>query len=144
MAPAPARRSSPRSRRRNDSALTGQRTEAMAAWLLRAKGYRILARRFRAGSGEIDLIAARGGIVAIVEVKARRQMDEALAAISQDKLRRVAHATAIWLARHPSLAQRTIRFDAIFISDASLRAILDGSFRLPRHIPNIANLPLHG
>lgn len=116
----------------------------MAAWLLRAKGYRILARRFRAGSGEIDLIAARGGIVAIVEVKARRQMDEALAAISQDKLRRVAHATAIWLARHPSLAQRTIRFDAIFISDASLRAILDGSFRLPRHIPNIASLPLHG
>ena len=44
----------------------GRRAETMAAWLLRAKGYRILARRFRVPAGEIDLIVRRGRVVAFV------------------------------------------------------------------------------
>ena len=37
------------------------------------KGYRIVARRYRTKLGEIDLIARRGDLVLIVEVKARRR-----------------------------------------------------------------------
>ncbi|MCH8154936.1 MAG: YraN family protein [Proteobacteria bacterium] len=42
----------------------GRRAEALAAWWLRLKGYRILARGFRVAAGEIDLIARRGRVLA--------------------------------------------------------------------------------
>ncbi len=37
----------------------GRRAETFAAWWLRLKGYRVLARNFRVAPGEIDLIARR-------------------------------------------------------------------------------------
>lgn len=89
----------------------------LAAWLLPLKGYRILARRFRAGTGEIDLIAARRDVIAFVEVKARRRMDDAVIAITADKQRRIASAARIWLARNPGYAQRTLRLDAVFVGE---------------------------
>ncbi|MFP3339830.1 YraN family protein, partial [Micrococcus sp. SIMBA_131] len=55
----------------------GHRGEWLAAIALRLKGYRILARRYRTKLGEIDLIARRGDLVAIVEVKARPTVEAA-------------------------------------------------------------------
>jgi putative endonuclease len=49
----------------------GRRGEGLAACWLRLKGYRLLARNFRCGAGEIDLIACRGRVLALVEVKTR-------------------------------------------------------------------------
>lgn len=55
--------------RRRATDLRGHVAEATALVLLVLKGYRPLARRFRAGGGEIDLIVARGDTIAFVEVK---------------------------------------------------------------------------
>ncbi len=60
----------------------GARSESLAAWFLRLKGYRILARGYKSASGEIDLIAARGSVVAFIEVKARDDRARALAAVA--------------------------------------------------------------
>ena len=49
---------------------------------LRLKGWRILARRYCASVGEIDLIAKRGKIVTAIEVKARHSLMEALEAVT--------------------------------------------------------------
>lgn len=119
----------------------------LAAWLLRLKGYRILARRFRAGTGEIDLIAARRDVIAFVEVKARRRMDDAVIAITADKQRRIASAARIWLARNPGYAQRTLRLDAVFVGEwrsggGSSGRWPWGALQLPRHVINIAPLAL--
>ena len=53
------------------SARPSRRMAGGAALML--KGYRIVARRHRTKLGEIDLIARRGDLVLIVEVKARRR-----------------------------------------------------------------------
>jgi len=128
------------------SGARGASAEIIAAWLLRLKGYRILARRFRAGTGEIDLIAARGDVIAFVEVKARRRRDDAAIAITADKQRRIASAARIWLARHPGLANHTLRLDAVFIGELSWstpwRALRHGTSGWPQHLHNIAPLPL--
>src|SRR5882757_9209973 len=50
---------------------TGLSAETRAAAFLMAKGYRILAKRFRTPYGEIDLVARRRNLVAFIEVKAR-------------------------------------------------------------------------
>jgi len=50
---------------------TGLSAESRASLYLTAKGYRILARRYRTPYGEIDIVAQRRRLVAFVEVKAR-------------------------------------------------------------------------
>ena len=60
----------------------GRWAESLAAWSLRLRGYRIVARRFRTPLGEIDLIAQRGRLVAFVEVKARTDLEQALVALT--------------------------------------------------------------
>ncbi|KGM35390.1 YraN family protein, partial [Inquilinus limosus] len=64
------RNSASRDESRRRAEAFGHRAERAAAWLLRAKGWRILARRLKTPLGEIDIVALRGRTVAFVEVKA--------------------------------------------------------------------------
>lgn len=104
----------------------GHRGERLAAWALRLKGYRIMAVRHRTKRGEIDLIARRGDLVAIVEVKVRRTLTEAMDAIGPEAQRRIEAAADLWLARQRDHARLSLRFDIV--------AVLP--WRWPVHVPN--------
>ena len=98
----------------------------MSAWLLRLKGFRIIASRLRTPSGEIDLLARRGNLIVIVEVKARATLDEAQASLTARQQQRLA-AAAAWLPNwQPQLAGLDIRFDLVAVAPR----------RWPRHITN--------
>lgn len=94
----------------------GRRAETLAELLLRLKGYRILARRFRSGRGEIDLVARRGRQIVFVEVKARRDHAAARAALTPAGERRIADAAIIWLSRQKDVADADIRYDLITVA----------------------------
>lgn len=49
----------------------GMKGESLAATYLLEKGYKLIARNYRAGRGEIDLIVQKDGILIFVEVKLR-------------------------------------------------------------------------
>src|SRR6266852_4964182 len=68
---------------------TGLSAESRGAAYLMAKGYRILAKRFRTPYGEIDLVAKRRNLVAFVEVKARATLDEAAFAVTPHQQGRI-------------------------------------------------------
>lgn len=104
----------------------GRRAETWAAWWLRCKGYRVLARDFRAKVGEIDLVARRGGVLALIEVKARHGEDQATAAPRPEQRRRIERASLVFLQRHPQLADLRLRFDVIFMVRG----------KMPHHIPD--------
>ena len=55
----------------------GISAESRAAAFLIAKGFRILARRWKSPVGEIDIVARRRALLVFVEVKARNNLDEA-------------------------------------------------------------------
>jgi putative endonuclease len=93
----------------------GRGAERQAAWLLRLKGYRVLARHFRSPVGEVDLIVRRGGTLAFVEVKARPTQAEARDAIGPRQQARIARAAEAFLAQRPDLAQLDLRFDAVLL-----------------------------
>ena len=93
----------------------GLDAESKAAWLLRFKGYRSLARRLRMPGGEADLVASRGAIIAFVEVKARATREAAAEAISPHQRHRIMTAAQWWLSRNPGAAEATIRFDAVLV-----------------------------
>ena len=103
-------------RQRRDAA--GRRAEFMSAWLLRLKGYRVLAQRFKTPVGEIDLIARRASTVAFIEVKARRDQAAAAESITPRQRDRIQRAAQAFLQARPSLAGLDQRFDAILISPA--------------------------
>ena len=102
--------------RRRKSERLGHRAEHAAAWLLRLKGYRIIARRARTPQGEIDLIAARGRVIAFVEVKARSGHDVALEAVTKRQAKRIIRTAHAWLAGSGLGAERDCRFDIITVS----------------------------
>lgn len=95
---------------------SGRFAETWAAWSLRLRGYRVLARRFRTPVGEIDLIVRRGGCLAFVEVKARPSAEEALTALGPRQRARIARAAEVFLQRHPHLAGCTLRFDLVTVT----------------------------
>jgi putative endonuclease len=103
---------------------TGLSAESRAAALRMAKGYRILAKRFRTPHGEIDLVAKRRNLIAFIEVKARASLDEAAYAVTPRQQARIINAAQVWLTAHPDRAELELRFDAILIAPR----------RLPRHL----------
>jgi putative endonuclease len=86
-----------------------------------AKGYRILAKRFRVAHGEIDMIAKRRNPIAFVKVKARASLDEAAFAVTPRQRARIIDAAQGWLVAHPEHADFELRFGVILIA--------------PRHLP---------
>lgn len=95
----------------------GARGEAIAALLLRLKGYRILGRRVRTHAGEIDLVSLPVfGPVCFVEVKSRARGQDAVEAVSQGQRTRIARAASLYLAGRPALARRGARFDVIAVA----------------------------
>jgi putative endonuclease len=103
---------------------TGISAESRAAAYLMAKGYRILAKRFRTPHGEIDIVARRRNLVAFVEVKARATLDDAAFAVTPRQQQRIIDAAQAWLMAHPEHAEFELRFDAMLIAPR----------RLPRHL----------
>src|SRR5690348_9649196 len=103
---------------------TGISAESRAAALLVAKGFRIVARRWKSPVGEIDLVARRRRLLVFVEVKARAALDDAAEAVTARQQRRIVAAAQAWLTRHADDRVRDIRFDAVLVAP----------WRLPRHI----------
>jgi putative endonuclease len=106
----------------------GLSAESRAAALLIAKGFRILARRWKSPLGEIDIVARRRHLLVFAEVKARNNLDEAAESLGLRQQRRIAAAAEVWLAAHPDAAIRDIRFDAILVAPGKLPRHIQGAF----------------
>jgi putative endonuclease len=94
----------------------GIKGEQLAEEFLLKKGYTIINKNWRYGKKEVDIIAHKDDILAIVEVKTRSGMafgypEESVNARKQQHLRDAAQAFAD---QHPHY--RNIRFDIISIS----------------------------
>jgi putative endonuclease len=120
--------------RRRAARRRGLRAELVAGLWLRLKGYRILARSLRTPVGEIDIVARRGQVLAIVEVKARASLEEAAAALAPRQRRRLSRAAEVLLQRHPVLRELALRFDVLLIAPG----------RRPRHILDAWRADLDG
>lgn len=119
-----------RARLGHQSQRLGLDAEAIAERALRDDGWAILARRLRTPAGELDLVAAKDGTVAFVEVKARPSWREGAEAVSSRQQRRLWAAAEWWLANNPGHDTAGARFDVVVVAaDGSARRIRD-AFRL--------------
>jgi putative endonuclease len=101
----------------NPAHALGRWGEERAARFLGARGWTILARNYRFGRKEVDLVVRRRDLVAFVEVKTRtgegfgRPQD----AITPLKRREIEAVAAHYVARH-HLGDVAVRFDAVAIT----------------------------
>ena len=103
----------------------GLSAESRAAAFLIAKGFRILARRWKSPVGEIDIVARRRHLLVFVEVKAREHFDDAAWSVTDRQRSRIVAAAEAYLAWVPDERIHDIRFDAVLVAPG----------RIPRHIP---------
>lgn len=99
-------------------------SEVFAAVALTVKGYRVLARRHRTPVGELDLVASRGRILAMVEVKARADIAQGLEAVGVRQQQRIVRAAEAFCGQVPRYRDFDLRFDVIVVVP----------WRWPRHI----------
>lgn len=119
--------------------IRGRAGEEIARGYLRDHDYSILESNFRTRYGEIDIIVKRGGVVAFVEVKARRdkQYGEPFEAVNLRKQGQIRRMAGMWLAANEgdtALADCDFRFDVVSImldenSAASQLLHIEDAFR---------------
>ncbi len=98
--------------------------ESACVFALMLRGYRILGRRLRSPVGEIDILARRGPVLAVIEVKARDDPDLAAEAVGARQRERLMRAAGWVVAGRPDLAALDLRFDVMLVAP----------WRLPRHV----------
>ena len=104
----------------------GVDAETAACRALAADGWAVRARRLRTAAGEIDIVAERAGLLAVIEVKARPTLSDAAAALSVRQRARLIGAAAIVLAENPGWGAAGMRFDVILVDAAGrVRRIAD-------------------
>jgi putative endonuclease len=97
----------------------GEAGEALAARLLRQRGYKIIATNYRNPLGEIDLIARDGGTLVFVEVKARQGLHfgNPKWAVTPRKQRKLS-MVALYYLKHSGQSRSKARFDVVAIQSA--------------------------
>jgi putative endonuclease len=116
---------------REQARARGTAAEWFATFWLRLKGYRILARQFRAIGGELDVVALTPRwkspcTIVFVEVRTRGTLAQAVASVGTIKRGRVERAANQFCARRPSLGKLPRRFDLVVLAQTGW----------PRHIPD--------
>jgi putative endonuclease len=114
----------------------GELGERIAERWLRERGWRVVQRRFRSGHRDIDLVVEREGVVAFVEVKARRGsgFGGPVEAVNWRKQKELGRSARVWVDRH-GRPPEAYRFDVIGVLVAGSRVRI-------RHVPNAFALHL--
>ena len=112
----------------------GEIGERVAERWLRRKGWRIVQRRFRNGRRDIDLVVERDGLIAFVEVKARKGTEFGLPveAVNWRKQRELSRSAHVWIERH-GRPEDSYRFDVIGV-------LVEGATVRVRHVENAFSL----
>jgi len=127
-APLPATGRSLRQERGLRAWLSGQAAEESVARHYEAHGVRILARRWRGESGEIDLVLRAPDSYVFCEVKRAPSFDAALARLGRGQLDRIYHAASEYIGLTPEGQLAPVRFDVAAVDATGSVHLLEAAF----------------
>lgn len=119
-----------RARRGRRAQRAGIDAESAACAVLEQQGWTVLGRRLRTQAGEIDAVAEKDGLLAVLEVKARPTLALAAASVSPRQRTRLLAAAAILLAANPDWGRNGVRFDVLLVDAAGAVRRITDAFRL--------------
>lgn len=93
----------------------GVEAEKAAARYLKRQGFEVLHERYKTKFGEIDLVAFKKNLLIFVEVKAHRQVDDSLYAVTPKTRRRIEQSALWFLSEFPEYNDFDMRFDVMVL-----------------------------
>ncbi|PKL06468.1 MAG: YraN family protein [Spirochaetae bacterium HGW-Spirochaetae-9] len=108
----------------------GREGEELAGSILEDEGWTIIARNFRAGRGEVDLVAMKGGLLSFIEVKrwSRNGSMDLHNSIGRGKIRRIIETSKIFLSKYRQYSGKKIRYDVFLLSPDRQPKRYEGAF----------------
>lgn len=94
----------------------------------RRRGHDLVARRWRSGAGEIDLIARKDGVVVFVEVKRARDFAAAAARLGSRQMRRIARSAEAFLGGEPAGTDTPARLDVALVDGYGRIEIIENAY----------------
>ncbi|MBS0643608.1 MAG: YraN family protein [Proteobacteria bacterium] len=119
----------PRHRSGRSAYASGLAAEDLVCAALTADGWTILGRRLRTAAGEVDAVAEKSGLLAVVEVKHRPNLADAAVALAPRQQARLLAATDILLAEHPEWGAAGVRFDLLLVDATGAVRRMADAFR---------------
>jgi putative endonuclease len=101
-----------------NNSVSGRIGEEQAAAALEAAGMEIIAKNFRSGRGEIDIVALDGETVVFVEVKtwSAYGMEDLQYGLDIRKQQKIIKTAKYFLCENRKYSNMAIRFDVVFIN----------------------------
>jgi putative endonuclease len=107
---------------------SGLSAEESVIRVYQERGYVLAHKRWRAKSGEIDLIFRQGALVVFVEVKKAGSFEAAAARLGDRQMRRIHASAGAFLADEPAGSLTEARFDVALVNGQSFVEILENAF----------------
>ena len=101
----------------------GDKAEKSAVEFLQRNGYVVVQRNFYSRFGEIDIIAAKEGVVHFVEVKSAQDYETAIYNITKTKLQKVVKTAQVYLKKNG--LDTAYSFDAIIVTPDGIELVED-------------------
>ena len=108
----------------------GRASEDVAAAALVAAGWAVVARNWRRGRGELDIVALKDGILAVVEVKNvdAYGLESLERSVGPIKRLRIVETSKLFLAAHREFSSATIRYDVVAVAAGAVAHYFENAF----------------
>jgi len=108
----------------------GRAAEGLVAAGLTERGWTVVARNWRRGPGEIDIVAAKDGLVAFVEVKVTDAYgtDSLSSSVGHNKRSRIVETSKLFLSAHREFSNAVVRYDVASVKAGKLADYFEGAF----------------
>jgi len=108
----------------------GRAAEDIVAASLDAGGWAVVARNWRRGRGELDIVALKDGILAVVEVKSvdAYGLESLERSVGARKRLRIVETSKLFVSAHREFSSATVRYDVAAVAAGAVADYFENAF----------------
>jgi len=108
----------------------GRAAEEVVATAMVADGWSVVARNWRKGRGELDIVASKGAILAVVEVKAidAYGLESLSSSVGPVKRLRIVETSKLFVAAHREFSSAVVRYDVAAVAAGAVVDYFENAF----------------
>jgi putative endonuclease len=108
----------------------GRAAEDLVATYLAAGGWAIVARNWRRGRGELDIVACKDQLLAVVEVKSvdAYGLESLELSVGPRKRLRIVETSKLFVAAHREFSSATVRYDVAAVAAGAVVDYFENAF----------------
>ncbi|MBU0929260.1 MAG: YraN family protein [Spirochaetes bacterium] len=108
----------------------GRAAEELVAASLADRGWDIVARNWRGGRGELDIVALKDGVLAVVEVKdvGAYGLESLESSVGRVKRLRIVETSKLFVSAHREFSNAVVRYDVATVAAGTAADYFENAF----------------